>query len=57
MAAPINCEMKYFPIEWYVIDEDRGWVIAQVWNRMVDPGAGSLQQAFNFLRCSSTPAT
>jgi hypothetical protein len=38
MSQPVNCEMKYFPIEWYVIDEDRGWVIAQVWNRMVDPG-------------------
>ena len=43
-----NCEMKYFPIEWYMIDEERGWVVAQVWNRMVDPGDGSLHQAYNF---------
>ena len=41
-------EMVHFPIEWYVIDEDRGWVVCQVWNRMVDPGDGSLHQAYNF---------
>jgi len=48
MAKKPNCEMKYFPIEWYVIDEERGWIVAQVWNRMVDPGDGSLHQAYNF---------
>ncbi len=48
MAQYPNCEMKYFPVEWYVIDEERGWVVCQVWNRMVDPGDGSLHQAYNF---------
>ena len=48
MAQSPNDEMKYFPIEWYVIDEERGWVVCQVWNRMVDPGDGSLHQAYNF---------
>jgi len=48
MAQPINDQMKFFPIEWYMIDEERGWVVAQVWNRMVDPGDGSLHQAYNF---------
>ena len=48
MAQPINEEMKFFPIEWYMIDEEKGWVVAQVWNRMVDPGDGSLHQAYNF---------
>ena len=43
-----NEHMKFFPIEWYVIDEERGWVVCQVWNRMVDPGDGSLHQAYNF---------
>jgi hypothetical protein len=43
-----NREMKYFPHEWYMIDEERGWVVAQVWNRMEDPGDGSLHQAYNF---------
>ncbi|MFP6605765.1 MAG: nuclear transport factor 2 family protein [Myxococcota bacterium] len=48
MAQNPNNEMKYFPVEWYVIDEERGWVVCQVWNRMVDPGDGSLHQAYNF---------
>lgn len=43
-----NENMRFFPIEWYVIDEERGWVVCQVWNRMVDPGDGSLHQAYNF---------
>jgi hypothetical protein len=40
--------MPHFPIEWYVIDEERGWVVCQVWNRMADPGDGSVHQAYNF---------
>jgi hypothetical protein len=48
MAEYPNREMKYFPMEWYIIDEDRGWVSCMVWNRMVDPGDGSLHQAYNF---------
>jgi len=40
--------MPEFPIEWYVIDEDRGWVVCQVWNRMRDPGDGSVHQEYNF---------
>jgi ketosteroid isomerase-like protein len=44
---PAN-HMRYFPVEWYVIDEERGWVVCQVWNRMLDPGDGSLHQAYNF---------
>jgi len=47
MSEPINRDMRYFPIEWYIIDEERGWVVAQVWNRMVDPGDGSLHQQYN----------
>ena len=48
MAEYPNREMKYFPHEWYMIDDERGWVVAQIWNRMVDPGDGSLHQAYNF---------
>ena len=39
--------MPHFPIDWYVIDEERGWVVCQVWNRMADPGDGSIHQAYN----------
>jgi hypothetical protein len=48
MAQNPNNQMKHFPVEWYVIDRDRGWVVCQVWNRMADPGDGSLHQAYNF---------
>lgn len=41
-------EMPHFPIEWYMIDEDKGWVVCQVWNRLADPGDGSLHQQYNF---------
>ena len=47
MSEPINRDMRFFPIEWYVIDEERGWVVAQVWNRMIDPGDGSIHQQYN----------
>lgn len=42
-----NREMKYFPIEWYMVDESRGWISCYVWNRMADPGDGSLHQSGN----------
>jgi ketosteroid isomerase-like protein len=41
-------EMPIFPVEWYVIDEERGWIVCQIWNRMQDPGDGSIHQAYNF---------
>jgi hypothetical protein len=40
-------EMVAFPVDWYTIDEDRGWVVCKVWNRMRDPGDGSLHQEYN----------
>ena len=48
MNQPIVEDMVDFPIEWYVIDEDRGWIVCQVWNRMRDPGDGSVHGAYNF---------
>jgi ketosteroid isomerase-like protein len=40
-------DMPFFPIEWHVVDEERGWVICHVWNRMRDPGDGSVHQEGN----------
>lgn len=40
-------EMNHFPIEWYIIDEERAWIVCHVWNRMKDPGDGSLHQEYN----------
>ena len=47
MSTYPGSAMPAFPIGWSVIDEDRGWVICQVWNRMDDPGDGSIHQAYN----------
>ena len=36
--------LVYYPVEWYMIDEHRGWLSCQFWNRMADPGDGSVHQ-------------
>jgi ketosteroid isomerase-like protein len=48
MATPPNNEMTSFPIEWYVIDEEKGWVVCCVQNRMADIGDGTVHQAANW---------
>jgi SnoaL-like domain len=48
MHIPPNDEMNAFPIEWYVIDEQKGWVVCKVQNRMRDPGDGSVHQEANW---------
>jgi len=40
-------EMTAFPIAWYTIDEDRGWVISEVRNRMNDLGDGRIYEETN----------
>jgi SnoaL-like domain len=40
--------MVAFPVEWSTVDTGRGWVVCQIWNRMADPGDGSVHQAYNF---------
>jgi hypothetical protein len=47
MSTYPGSEMPEFPIEWHVIDEERGWVLCHVWNRMRDPGDGSIHQEYN----------
>jgi hypothetical protein len=47
MGSFPGARMPEFPIGWHVVDEDRGWVVCQVWNRMEDPGDGSVHQAYN----------
>ena len=41
---PAN-QMKYYPVPWYVIDEERGWVILEWMTTMEDPGDGSAHSA------------
>ena len=40
--------MPSFPVEWHIVDEERGWVVFCVWNEMADPGDGSLHREYNF---------
>jgi hypothetical protein len=50
MADFPNNEMTDFPADWWVIDEEKGWVICAVWNRMQDVGDGQVHQAINWSR-------
>jgi hypothetical protein len=47
MAEWPNSEMTAFPHDWCVCDEERGWWICYIQNRMADPGDGSVHQAAN----------
>jgi uncharacterized protein (TIGR02246 family) len=48
MHTPPNDEMNSFPIEWHVTDDEKGWVVCCVQNRMRDPGDGSIHQEANW---------
>ncbi len=50
MAQPINDEMRAFPVEWYVVDEERGWILCSVSNVMDDPGDGSHHAESNWTK-------
>ena len=36
--------VNQYPVKAYIVDEDRGWVWSQIWNRMEDPGNGQVLQ-------------
>lgn len=36
--------VNQYPVKSYIVDEDRGWVWSQIWNRMEDPGNGKVFQ-------------
>ena len=40
-------EMPHFPIEWYVVDEERGRIVCEVFNQLRDPGDGQRHGASN----------
>lgn len=41
-AGPPDTEMKYWPVPWYILDEERGWALCEWQNRMRDPGTGAV---------------
>jgi hypothetical protein len=47
MSVWPNSAFTSFPIDWWTIDADKGWVICKVWNRLEDPGDGSVHQEYN----------
>jgi hypothetical protein len=47
MAEWPNRAMNSFPHTWCVCDEERGWWVCRIENRMQDPGDGSVHQAHN----------
>lgn len=48
MSEPLNADMRDFPIDWYMVDEERGWIMCQVANVMDDPGDGSDHREYNW---------
>jgi len=48
MHTPPNDDMNAFPVEWYVIDDQKGWIVCCIQNRMRDPGDGSVHQEANW---------
>ena len=48
MTEPLFAEMRDFPIDWYMVDEERGWIMCQVANVMDDPGDGSDHREYNW---------
>lgn len=48
MATYPGDEMDAFPVEWYVVDEQRGWVVMCVWNNMRALPDGEVMGAANF---------
>jgi hypothetical protein len=50
MAPFPNNQFTSFPIEWAIFDDERGWIVCEVQNRLSDPGDGSIFQAANLTR-------
>ena len=48
MTEPLFASMRDFPIDWYMVDEERGWIMCQVANVMDDPGDGTDHREYNW---------
>ncbi|MCW2497417.1 nuclear transport factor 2 family protein [Jatrophihabitans sp.] len=47
MSSFPGSAMPGFPVAWHVVDTDRGWVVCEIRNVMLDPGDGSVHEASN----------
>jgi hypothetical protein len=50
MAEFPNNQFVLFPIEWAMFDEDRGWIVCEIQNRLNDLGDGEIYQAANLTK-------
>jgi ketosteroid isomerase-like protein len=48
MASPLIDNIESFPVGWHMIDEERGWVIAQFISRMREIGDGKVHETYCF---------
>lgn len=48
MSSPLLDEIESFPVGWHVIDEEKGWVIAEFRTVMRDPGDGRSHETYCF---------
>ncbi len=48
MSEPLFSDMTEFPMDWHMVDEERGWIMCQVANVMNDPGDGSDHREYNW---------
>jgi hypothetical protein len=39
-----------FPVEWAMFDDDRGWIVCEIQNRLNDLGDGEVYQAPNITK-------
>jgi hypothetical protein len=50
MADFPNNQFNSYPVEWAIFDDERGWIVCEIQNRLADPGDGSIFQASNLTR-------
>ena len=50
MARFPHSQLKYWPVPWYIVDAERGWVLCEWRNRMRDPGNGEVFEEKNYTR-------
>lgn len=48
MSSPILEHVAEFPVDWHIVCEQRGWIIAQFGTLMKDPGDGSCHETYCF---------
>ncbi len=48
MKEPPNKLTIHFPVDWYIVDDEKGWVVCKLKHRLEDPGDGSIHESSVF---------